>query len=462
MERFKIYDGRASFWQWDLEQKIVVPDGIADEVHFSNEKHDQAPVCDVYELDGVRLVNVPNIMLQDALPLTVYAYAKDDKGERTTYADVFTVTPRAKPEDYVYTETEVKTWDALDERITKLENSGGVDHEAVKNAVEDYLAANPIQETDPTVPEWAKQPEKPTYTAEEVGALPANTEIPKVDLTDYVKNTDYATSGKAGVVKISGGIGIKTDGALFLHTLSDGDVQDKKNVAVALQPCNIDEIVRTGITANGIALSDYEKQAAKDWLGVTEGGSGIPIDTAEVGQTIVVKAVDENGKPTEWEAADLPSGGGGAEWKLIGSTTTEEEVSEVAIINDKPLNEILVYYSIPPIPADTGGTTYAMPKIYDSSSSTSVSNLHSVNVSLTKPSTKTVRSVWYITPLIIIRYSWSDSQYVAPNSVLGSTENAILTIRDAYKKGGGLAGFCLNWNLGNKLPAGITLEVWGR
>ena len=36
----------------------------------------------------------------------------------------------------------------------------------------------PIKETDPTVPSWAKQPKKPTYTAEEVGALPANTEIP--------------------------------------------------------------------------------------------------------------------------------------------------------------------------------------------------------------------------------------------------------------------------------------------
>lgn len=27
-------------------------------------------------------------------------------------------------------------------------------------------------ETDPTVPEWAKQPEKPTYTADEIGAQP--------------------------------------------------------------------------------------------------------------------------------------------------------------------------------------------------------------------------------------------------------------------------------------------------
>ena len=33
-------------------------------------------------------------------------------------------------------------------------------------------------ETDPTVPAWAKQPTKPTYTAAEVGALPSDTPIP--------------------------------------------------------------------------------------------------------------------------------------------------------------------------------------------------------------------------------------------------------------------------------------------
>lgn len=33
-------------------------------------------------------------------------------------------------------------------------------------------------ETDPTVPDWAKQSKKPSYTADEVGALPANTVIP--------------------------------------------------------------------------------------------------------------------------------------------------------------------------------------------------------------------------------------------------------------------------------------------
>lgn len=36
-------------------------------------------------------------------------------------------------------------------------------------------------ETDPTVPSWAKQPNKPSYTAEEVGALPEDTVIPSVE-----------------------------------------------------------------------------------------------------------------------------------------------------------------------------------------------------------------------------------------------------------------------------------------
>lgn len=44
---------------------------------------------------------------------------------------------------------------------------------------------------------------------------------------------------------------------------------------------------------------------------LTESGQIPNIQTAEVGQAIVVKAVDENGKPTEWEAASVGGGGGG-------------------------------------------------------------------------------------------------------------------------------------------------------
>ena len=60
---------------------------------------------------------------------------------------------------------------AVNELVGK---SGSADPEEIKKIVEDYLAANPPKETDPTVPDWAKQPEKPKYTAKEVGAIGAD------------------------------------------------------------------------------------------------------------------------------------------------------------------------------------------------------------------------------------------------------------------------------------------------
>lgn len=55
--------------------------------------------------------------------------------------------------------------------MAKLNSLGSADPEAIAKAVADYLAAHPIEETDPTVPEWAKAETKPTYTADEVGAI---------------------------------------------------------------------------------------------------------------------------------------------------------------------------------------------------------------------------------------------------------------------------------------------------
>lgn len=54
---------------------------------------------------------------------------------------------------------------------------------------------NSYTETDPTVPAWAKQTNKPTYTASEVGALPADTVIPTVptNISDFVNDAGYLT-----------------------------------------------------------------------------------------------------------------------------------------------------------------------------------------------------------------------------------------------------------------------------
>ena len=56
---------------------------------------------------------------------------------------------------------------------------------------------------------------------------------------------------------------------------------------------------------------------------IPSGGTdtSLGVTGAEVGQIIKIKAVDENGIPTEWEAADMASGGDG--WTEIGELTVE-------------------------------------------------------------------------------------------------------------------------------------------
>lgn len=56
-------------------------------------------------------------------------------------------------------------------------------------AGEGYISA----ETDPTVPAWAKQPNKPSYTASEVGALPNTTTIP-TKTSDLTNDSGFITA----------------------------------------------------------------------------------------------------------------------------------------------------------------------------------------------------------------------------------------------------------------------------
>lgn len=56
------------------------------------------------------------------------------------------------------------------------------------------------EETDPTVPAWAKQAQKPSYTASEVGALPNTTKIP-TKTSDLTNDSDFVA--KAFVVNIT-------------------------------------------------------------------------------------------------------------------------------------------------------------------------------------------------------------------------------------------------------------------
>ena len=131
---FKILDGRNELFQWDINRQIIVSDASIDAVHFCNRTDVSALVVEVKEKNGLRVADVPNILLQESWDINVYGYCG---GHYTKQAAKIKVNPRCKPESYVYTETEVLNYNTVMEKIDRVENNIG-------EAVSDYLIKNPV------------------------------------------------------------------------------------------------------------------------------------------------------------------------------------------------------------------------------------------------------------------------------------------------------------------------------
>lgn len=114
--------------------------------------------------------------------------------------EVFRTSPATgKAKETIDTDTEIEDTYAdvildLISRVDTLEKEP-ISEEKIEKSVKSYLEKNPIEETDPTVPEWAKEEEKPTYTAEEVGALPSTTVIPS-KLSELTADDEHGTVTK--------------------------------------------------------------------------------------------------------------------------------------------------------------------------------------------------------------------------------------------------------------------------
>ena len=81
-------------------------------------------------------------------------------------------------------------------------------------------------ETDPTVPSWAKQPSKPTYTASEVGALPSTTVIPTVNNSTITIKKNSSDTGDSFTTNASSAKTIN----LGLHAVAtSGSYNDLSN-----------------------------------------------------------------------------------------------------------------------------------------------------------------------------------------------------------------------------------------
>ena len=154
-------DGRAELWQWDTGRTLAV-DADCSQVHFSNKVFGRSVDVDV--VDGV--ADIPDILLQTDKDLNVWAFVGTAENGYTKISKTFKVNRRNKPADYVFTPPEQTTLAELSGRLDRIEESQ--DPDAIKNAVEGYLAQNPVEAPVQSVNGKTGTVE---LTAEDVGAI---------------------------------------------------------------------------------------------------------------------------------------------------------------------------------------------------------------------------------------------------------------------------------------------------
>ena len=126
----KLADGRGHLYQWDTGRQVECD---AEQVHFSN--HHYGTSIDVNVQNGK--ATIPNQLLTSATPLKAWAWVKDSNGEYTKEEQIFIVAKRNKPSDYVYTPTEIKTWQDLQNQIGDLNNLTTAHKDNLVNALND-------------------------------------------------------------------------------------------------------------------------------------------------------------------------------------------------------------------------------------------------------------------------------------------------------------------------------------
>lgn len=102
--------------------------------------------------------------------------------------------------------------------------------------------------------------------------------------------------------------------------------------------------------ASGIPKTDlaYDVQTS---LAKADTAISLGLTAATPGQIIKVKAV-QDGKPTAWEAVDMPSGGG-EDWTLLAEQTTTEIVKEISFTLPKSVKHVVSKIWCPATGAET-------------------------------------------------------------------------------------------------------------
>lgn len=203
--------------------------------------------------------------------------------------------------------------------------SGGIPASDLASAVQTSLgkadsALQSFTETDPTVPSWAKQSSKPTYTAQEVGALPSTTSIPS-KTSDLTNDSGFVTTSDiSGVYKYKG---TKTNysnlptsgnvtGDVWNVTNANGNIPAGTNYAwngsawdALGGSVDLSGYVPTSRTINGKALTSNITLSASD-VSALPSSTTIPTALADLTDDSTHRLVTDTEKST-WNGKQSPA-----------------------------------------------------------------------------------------------------------------------------------------------------------
>ena len=116
----KIADGSKFFYQWEHDHKLIVPEGCV-QVLFDNGTTKNALACAVQQEGDRYVCDVPNIFLQTAGQIKAYGW----DGSKVIESVAFAVQPMAKPDNYIYNQTDVLGVEtAVQEALEELKATG--------------------------------------------------------------------------------------------------------------------------------------------------------------------------------------------------------------------------------------------------------------------------------------------------------------------------------------------------
>lgn len=197
----------------------------------------------------------------------------------------------------------------------------------------------------------------------------------EVDLSQYVKNTDYPTSTKAGAVKIVSrvyGIGHNDAAGLYTIQASKKEIDGKVSQHLPITPMYLDYAVKVGMTTNKETLTEEEKASACEWLGYMKapkpnaaGYYIAPILLSDGSQSSLKVGYN----PTEYAIAQYNAGGviqtntptednhaankayvdAGTQYEVITEITVEEAINYITIPLGKERKSVKLYIKTPAV-----------------------------------------------------------------------------------------------------------------